>query len=74
MKLGSLASNPNKLRVMNLLLKKSLELNAIAKAIRLPKNALKSIIDELITEGFIEEEGGYYKITDLGKRTLKSLR
>lgn len=74
MKLGSLASNPNKVRILNLVLKKELTLDSIAKAVRVPKIALTSLLNEMVKDGFIEEKEGVYRITEEGKKALKNLK
>lgn len=74
MKAGSIASNPNKLRIMNLLAKKDLTLEKIVKATRLPQISVKSIIDELLKDGFVEEKDGIYSATGEGKKALKTLK
>ncbi len=74
MKLGSIASNPNKLRIMNLLAKKEMSLERIVKAVRMPRNAVEAIMSELIKDGFVEESNGVYAITESGMKALKNLR
>mgnify|MGYP002331874987 CR=1 FL=1 len=74
MKAGSIASNPNKLRIMNLLVKKELNVDRIVKSTRLPPNLIKGLIEELLKEGFIEEKEGFYFATDEGKKALKTLK
>lgn len=74
MKAGSIASNPNKLKIMNLLAKKDLSLERIVKATRLPQISVKSIMDELVKDGFVEEKDGIYSATEEGKKALKTLK
>lgn len=74
MKVGSIASNPNKLRIMNLLLKKDMPVKSIAKAVRMPEVALKTLLNELVKDGFVEEKEGVYRITSEGEKALKSLK
>ncbi|MDI9611313.1 MAG: winged helix-turn-helix domain-containing protein [Archaeoglobaceae archaeon] len=74
MKLGSLASNPNKLRVMEILLKGETSKEGIAKKIRLPDSTIDSILKELTAEGLASTTGNVYKITEEGKKALKSLK
>jgi len=74
MKAGSIASNPSKLRIMNLLAKKDLSLERIVKATRLPQISVKSIIDELVNDGFVEEKDGVYSVTEEGKKALRTLK
>jgi len=74
MKAGSIASNPNKLRIMNLLIKKELNVDGIAKSTRLPPNLVKGLVGELLKEGFIGEKEGLYFATDEGKKAMKTLK
>ncbi len=74
MKIGSIASNPNKIRIMNLLLKKEMSLKQIAKSTRMPEISLKTIIDELVKDGFVESTDKGYIITESGKKALKSIK
>lgn len=74
MKIGSLASNPNKLRVLEFLLKGDMNKEGIAKKIRIQKNTIDSILSELVAEGFVTLSGSVYKITEEGKKALKSLK
>ncbi len=74
MKPGSIASNPNKLKIMNLLLKKSMNLEKIAKSMRMPVVAVSGLLSELVSEGFVEEKNGVYEVTKLGEKALKSLK
>ncbi len=74
MKAGSIASNPNKLRIMKILAKKSLNLHEITKATRLPDVSAKGLIEELVNEGFVEESNGVYKATEEGIKALKALK
>lgn len=74
MKIGSLASNPNKLKIMNLLAKRELTREKIAKSTRMPGNLVSGILDELVRDGFVEEKEGIYTATEEGKKALKSLK
>ncbi|MCS7130946.1 MAG: hypothetical protein NZ872_05960 [Archaeoglobaceae archaeon] len=74
MKIGSIASNPNKLRLMEFLLKGEKSRDVIAKKMRLPDSTIESILNDLISEGFISKAGKIYKITEEGEKALKSLK
>lgn len=74
MKLGSLASNPNKIRLMEILLKGESEKEEIAKKMRLPPKTVETILSELVSEGFVKISESGYKITEEGERALKSLK
>jgi len=74
MKAGSIASNPTKLRIMKILAKKDLDLHGISKATRLPEIPVKGIMDELVKDGFVKDEGGVYRITEEGIKALKTLK
>ena len=74
MKAGAEASNPNKLRILNVLMKKELSAKAISKSVRMPEVAVTSLINELVRDGFVEEIEGVYRITEDGKKALRELR
>ncbi|MCS7143491.1 MAG: winged helix-turn-helix domain-containing protein [Archaeoglobaceae archaeon] len=74
MKIGSIASNPNKLRLMEVLLKGETNKERIARKMRLPENTIESVLNDLIAEGFVTFSGNVYKITEDGKKALKSLK
>lgn len=74
MKAGSLASNPNKLKIMNLLIKRELTKEKIVKSTRMPGNLVNGLLDELVKDGFVEEKEGVYSATEEGKKALKSLK
>lgn len=74
MKAGSLASNPNKPRLMEVLLKGEMNEEELLRKTRLPAKTIESLLRELIEEGFVIRSGNAYKITEEGKRALKSLR
>ncbi|WP_202318692.1 winged helix-turn-helix domain-containing protein [Archaeoglobus neptunius] len=74
MKAGSIASNPSKLKIMNLLVKKGLSKEKIVKSTRIPENLVNGILDELMKDGFVAEKDGVYSATEEGKKALKSLK
>lgn len=74
MKLGSLASNPNKLRLMEILLKGEASKGEISKKMRVPEGNVEGILSELLSEGLISLTGNVYRITEEGKKALKSLK
>lgn len=74
MKAGSLASNPNKLRLMEVLLKGDMNEEELLKKIRLPAKTIESLLGELIEEGLVVLSENVYRMTEEGKRALKSLR
>jgi len=74
MKAGSIASNPNKLKIMNLLAKKELNIERIVKVTRMPETSVRSLIEELLKEGFLREKDGMYAVTEDGKKALRTLK
>ena len=74
MKAGSIASNPGKLKIMNLLVKKELEAERIAKSTRMPLNVVSGLLEELERDGFIKREEGRYRATEEGIKALKTLK
>ncbi|MEM0303406.1 MAG: winged helix-turn-helix domain-containing protein [Archaeoglobaceae archaeon] len=74
MKIGSIASNPNKLRLMEVLQKGETTKEGIAKKIRLPLNTLEGILTELIDDGLVSTISNNYRLTEEGEKTLKSMK
>jgi predicted transcriptional regulator len=74
MKAGSLASNPNKSRLMEVLLKGEMNGDELLRKIRLPQKTVESLLSELLSEGFVTLSGNVYRITEDGKKALKSLK
>lgn len=74
MKIGSIASNPNKLRLMEVLQKGETTKEGIAKKTRLPLSTLEGILSELIQEGLVLTIDGNYRLTEEGEKTLKSMK
>ena len=71
---GFVSSNPNNVRVLELLRKRSgMSVEEIAKFTRIPKVTLRTIMDELKRRGFVVEENGYYSISEEGLEVLKRL-
>ncbi len=71
---GFVSSNPNNVKVLELLRKRSsVSVDEIAKFTRIPKVTLRTIMDELKRRGFIVEEEGYYSISKEGLEVLKRL-
>lgn len=73
MKVGSLASNPNKIRILTLLARKSIKKEEIAKKSRLPLQTVENLLLELTAENFICKEGELYGITENGEKALRTL-
>jgi len=74
MNAGSIASNPTKLKILNLLAKKELELDKMAKNIRIPLKVMKGLVEELERDGFVERVDKVCRITEKGIKALKSLK
>jgi len=68
MKEGWLASNPNKVRLLELILKGAIEREEIAKKVRLPRPTIDSLMNELISDGFVKLNGNVYEITEEGEK------
>ncbi|HDD36492.1 MAG: Rrf2 family transcriptional regulator [Archaeoglobaceae archaeon] len=71
---GHLTSNPNKLRIVDLLKSKEVNEETIAKSTRIPTKMLKKLLEELKDDGIIEEKDGVYKLTELGFSVVKDLK
>lgn len=74
MNAGSIASNSTKLKILNLLAKKELELDKMAKNIRIPLKVMKGLVEELERDGFVERVDEVCRITEKGIKALKSLK
>ena len=71
---GHLTSNPNKIRIVEVLKSKEVSKEAIAKSTRIPLKMLERILNELIKDGIVEEKDGIYKLTELGFSVIKDLK
>ncbi|RLI79969.1 hypothetical protein DRP05_01955 [Archaeoglobales archaeon] len=71
---GHLTSNPNKIRIVDLLKSKEVSKESIAKSTRIPLKMLERLLNELKKDGIIEEEEGIYKLTELGFDVIKDLK
>ena len=72
--IGHITSNPNKIKVLEALSKKSADVKALSKVTRIPLKMLERIIKELEADGVIEEEDGQLRITERGFKAITSLR
>ena len=72
MKFGA-AAQPRKLRLIRMLMKREMELEEVAKRVRMPKGIVESLLKELVRDGLLVEEEGVYKVTKEGKKVLKNL-
>ncbi len=71
---GHVMSNPNKVRVLEVLRKREkADLKEISKLTRIPEVMLKGIMNDLERDGFVREEGGVYKITPEGVEVLMKI-
>ncbi|AKG91355.1 Winged helix-turn-helix [Geoglobus ahangari] len=61
----------NMLKVLQLVSEKTMNLNDLRKATRLPERMLKGIVDALSEKGYVESGEGGVSITDKGKEALK---
>ncbi len=67
----SILSNSNKIRILNILKKGKVDFRGVMKSTRLPETVLKSLLDELVRDGFVKEINGTYEITEVGLKALK---
>ncbi|RLI85178.1 MAG: hypothetical protein DRO98_07410 [Archaeoglobales archaeon] len=72
--IGHITSNPNKIKVLEVLNKKNSDVKALSKATRIPPKMLERIIKELKADGVIEEKNGQLRITEKGFKAITSLR
>ena len=72
--IGHITSNPNKIKVLDVLSKKSADIRVLSKTTRIPLKMLERIIEELEADGVIEEENGQLRITEKGFKAITSLR
>lgn len=74
MEVGSLASNPNKIRLVEIIAKKDQKIDEIAKKVRIPSQTLKNLLNELLNDGLVSREGEVYRISEKGIRAIKEIR
>ncbi|MCS7119411.1 MAG: winged helix-turn-helix domain-containing protein [Archaeoglobaceae archaeon] len=74
MKAGSLASNQNKIKLIEIIAKKELNAGEIAKKARIPLRMTLSLMDELLNEGLVLRNGDFYKISKKGEKAIKEIR
>ncbi|MEM4472644.1 MAG: winged helix-turn-helix domain-containing protein [Archaeoglobaceae archaeon] len=74
MKSGSLATNPNKLKLIEMIAKKEQGIEEISKKTRIPVNTAKALLEELMNEGLILKEGNVYKLTEKGEKAIKEIK
>lgn len=72
--IGHLTSNPNKIRIVDLLKSKEVSKKSISKSTRIPLKMLEKLLSELVSDGIIEEKDGVYRLTDLGFDVIKNLK
>lgn len=73
MELGSLATNPNKLRLIEIVAKKNQKIEEIAKKTRIPVQIVRILLEELVNEGFVSKEGEVYRISKNGVKAIKEI-
>ncbi len=73
-KIGSAISNPNKIRLLEILMKREIEVSRAAKLMRMPEISVSKLVEELMSDGLVSEKEGLLSITDDGKKVLKSLK
>ena len=71
---GHLTSNPNKVRVVDLLKSREANIKEISKSTRIPTKMLDRLLKELINDGIVEEKDEIYRLTELGFEVLKNLK
>jgi predicted transcriptional regulator len=73
MEYGSIATNPNKMKLIQIIAKKEQNLKNLAKKIRMPVQTAKSLLEELMEEGLIIKEGEVYKLSEKGEKAIKEI-
>ena len=73
-KIGSAISNPNKIKILEILMKRDADLSRISKLMRMPEISTSKLVKDLVDNGFVLESEGVFKITEEGKKALKSLK
>lgn len=72
---GHLASNPNKIKVLEVLKsKKEVEIRAVSKFSRIPEKILNVVVSELKNDKIVEEEEGKLRLTDKGLELFKKIK
>ncbi|MFN3384780.1 MAG: winged helix-turn-helix domain-containing protein [Archaeoglobaceae archaeon] len=74
MEIGSLATNPNKVRLIEIIAKKEQKIEEIAKRARIPTQTVQSLLNELVDGGFVLKDGEVYKVSGKGIRAIKEIK
>ncbi|MEM0203800.1 MAG: winged helix-turn-helix domain-containing protein [Archaeoglobaceae archaeon] len=74
MDIGSLATNPNKVKLIETIAKKGQKIEEIAKRTRIPAQTVQNLLSELVDEGFVSKDGEIYRISEKGLKAIKEIR
>jgi len=73
MKSGSIATNPNKMKLIQMIAKKEQSLENLAKKTRIPIGTARDLLEELVSEGLVLKDGEVYKLSEKGKKAVKEI-
>jgi len=72
---GHLTSNPNKIKVLEVLkTRKEVEIRAISKFSRIPEKILNVVVNELKSDGIVEEAERKLRLTEKGLELFKKIK
>jgi|Deesub1362A_J573_1020465.scaffolds.fasta_scaffold00104_45 predicted transcriptional regulator len=71
---GHIASNNNKIKVLDILKSREGDLNLISKHSRIPEKVLSRIMNELVNDGVVDNRDGIYILTELGKEIINDVK
>lgn len=74
MELGSIATNPNKVRLLEVIAKKEQRIEEVAKKARIPIQTVNSLLSELVEDGLVLREGEVYRISEKGLKAIREIR
>ncbi len=74
MDIGSLVTNPNMVRLIEVIAKRGKRIEEIAKKTRIPPQTVEGLLKELIDGGFVLKDGEVYKVSEKGIKAIKEIR
>ncbi|AEA46725.1 hypothetical protein [Archaeoglobus veneficus] len=72
--IGHITSNRSKIKVLEVLSRKSADIRTISKITRIPLKILEGVVKELEADGILRDEDGELKITERGLRVIANLK
>jgi predicted transcriptional regulator len=72
--IGRITSNPNKIKVLEIIKRAEVDEKTISKFTRVPEKVLRKVIEELKSDGIIEEKNEELCLTELGHKILAGVK